>query len=228
MKSLIGSVVLCVLVAVSWLLFHRAGEDMRKVQNEITEISKTGEDEERLSQLNSKFTGMEGERMFNGILLTIFSAVLLGIVFVTKVLPMFAHKFTNAVLASDEEVVQDPAYEARVMLAHGDWNGAVEAFKKAAQNDPWNRMHWVEIARIQKRNLDDSDGAVATLRDAIQGQDWEIDDAAYLMFRLADLYEEDILDRPAAALVYEQIIELFPETRHSANARTKLVEWGMA
>jgi hypothetical protein len=47
------------------------------------------------------------------------------------------------------------------------------------------------------------------------------------MFRLSEIYEEDFHDLKAAGAILSQIIELFPETRHSANARTKLHQWGM-
>ena len=89
-------------------------------------------------------------------------------------------------------------------------------------------MPYVEIAKIQKVNLEDPMAAIATLREAVEGQEWQENDAAFLMFRLAELYDEDAGDRAAAVVIMEQVIEQFPETRHSANARTKLHEWGMA
>ncbi|QTN32877.1 tetratricopeptide repeat protein [Akkermansiaceae bacterium] len=89
-------------------------------------------------------------------------------------------------------------------------------------------MPYVEIAKIQKVHLEDPAAAITTLREAIEGQEWEEKDAAFLMFRLAELYDEDAGDRESAVAIMEQVMEQFPETRHSANARTKLHEWGMA
>jgi TolA-binding protein len=62
----------------------------------------------------------------------------------------------------------------------------------------------------------------------LESQEWQINDAAYLLFRLAELYEQDRHDRTTAAAIMQQVISEFPETRHSANARHKLHEWGVA
>jgi TolA-binding protein len=51
---------------------------------------------------------------------------------------------------------------------------------------------------------------------------------AFLMFRLSEIYEEDFQDHDTAGAILSQIIELFPDTRHSANARTKTRQWGLA
>ena len=97
-----------------------------------------------------------------------------------------------------------------------------------AQQEPLNRMPYLEIAKIQKNQLEDPLAAITTLREALEGQEWQEEDAAFLMFRLAEIYDEDADDRKAAVAIFEQVMEQFPETRHSANARTKLHEWGMA
>jgi tetratricopeptide (TPR) repeat protein len=112
-------------------------------------------------------------------------------------------------------------------MAQGEWDGAIESFKLAAKNDPSNRMPWAEIAKIQRQHLENPPAAITTLRQAIESQNWEIDDIAFLMFRLAEIYEEDFHDHATAGTVLSQIIELFPETRHSANARTKLHHYGV-
>jgi len=209
-------------------MFYKAGSEMKDLQAEIQKLESTGEESEELPKLKSKVSGIEGQRVFNGILLAMLSATLVGIVFVTKVMPLIVHKMTHAVYDSGEQVEEDPMHTARVLMAQGEWDAAIEAFKEAAQNDPYNRVPWMEIAKMQRVQLEDSHAALETLRFAIQEHDWEVDDAAFLMFRLAELYDEDLEDRGAAVIVLEQIMELFPETRHSANARTKLHEWGMA
>ena len=113
-------------------------------------------------------------------------------------------------------------------MAQGEWEAAIGAFKEAAVEDPLNRMPYIEIAKIQKQHLEDPAAAITTLREAIEGQEWQENDAAFLMFRLAELYDEEVGDRESAVTIFEQVMEQFPGTRHSANARTKLHEWGMA
>lgn len=228
MKGYIGLALLTLLVAGSWLLFYKAGDEMKALQAQIEEVQNMGDPEEEMPELRSRMTGVEGERIFKGILLAFLSAGLVGIVFVTQVLPIIAQKLTHAVYDSSEEVEPDAFHTARVLMAQGEWEDAIDAFKTAAEENPSNRMPWVEIAKIQKVYLEDPAAAVETLRDAVESHEWEINDAAYLMFRLAELYDEDMQDRGAAVAIMEQVMEQFPESRHSANARTKLHEWGMA
>jgi tetratricopeptide (TPR) repeat protein len=160
--------------------------------------------------------------------MTFFLAGLIGIVVVTQVLPILAHRITHAVYDSGEMVERDPMHDAHSLVAQGDYEGAIHAFRSAAAADPYNRLPWVEIAKIQRNSLEDPEAAIATLRVALEGQEWPVNDAAYLLFRLAELYDEDRHDRGTAVAIMQQVIDEFPETRHSANARHKLHEWGLA
>lgn len=209
-------------------MFYKTGDEGRDIEKKINLLYERGDPEEQVPELKTKMHGIEGQRVFSGILLSFLSAGLVGIVFVTEVLPIFAQKLTHAVYDSGEEVEQDAFHDARVLMAQGEWEAAIESFKEAAEGDPLNRMPYVEIAKIQKVHLEDPMASIMTLREAIEGQEWEEKDAAFLLFRLAELYDKDTEDRESAVAIMEQVMEQFPETRHSANARTKLHEWGMA
>lgn len=228
MIKYIGIALLLLLVAGSWLMFYKAGDEARDLQKQVDLLDSTGDPEEKAPALKVQMFSIEGQRTFSGILLTFLSAGLVGIVFVTQVLPILAQKMTHAVYDSGEEVEPDAFHDARVLMAQGEWEAAIGAFKTAAAQDPMNRMPYVEIAKIQKFNLEDPHAAIQTLREAIEGQEWEQNDAAFLMFRVAELYEEDAGDRESAVAIMEQVMEQFPESRHSANARSKLNHWGMA
>lgn len=228
MIKYIGIGILFLLVAGSWFIFYKAGDEGRDIEKKIELLYERGDPEEQVPELKAEMHSIEGQRVFSGILLSFLSAGLVGIVFVTEVLPIFAQKLTHAVYDSGEEMEQDAFHDARVLMAQGEWEAAIESFKEAAEGDPLNRMPYVEIAKIQKFNLEDPMAAIMTLREAIEGQEWEEKDAAFLLFRLAELYDDDAEDRESAVAIMEQVMEQFPETRHSANARTKLHEWGMA
>ena len=60
----------------------------------------------------------------------------------------------------------------------------------------------------------------------LEGQEWQVNDAAYFMFRLAELYDQEMGERDIAVSIMRQVVDQFPQTRHSANAKTKLHEWG--
>jgi tetratricopeptide (TPR) repeat protein len=221
-------VVLILGVLLAWGKFAGAGKNIEKATREWEEVHNAGEDPDLADKLKSNIVSAENEKTFSGILLAFLTAGLVGVVVVVHVLPMLAHRVTHAVYDSGEEVDADPMHDARSKVAQGDWEGAIESFRQAAAAQPLNRLPWVEISKIQLEQLEDPQASVQTLRQAIEGQEWQENDAAYLMFRLAEIYDDKLGDRTSAATIMQQVIEQFPETRHFANARHKLHEWGLA
>ena len=201
---------------------------MKELTRQIVAAEEIGDPETKVANLKAKRDGMEGERTIEGILLTFLSAGLVGIFFVVYALPFFAQRLTHAVYDSAEMVEKDVMHTARSLMAQGEYESAIEAFKEAAAADPLNRLPWVEITKIQKDNLGDPAAAIATIRHALESQEWEINDAAYFLFRLAELYNDVNGDRASAVAIMNQVIEQFPGTRHSANAGHKLHEWSVA
>lgn len=220
--------VLAALVAGSWFMFTRTGKNMVTLRQEINQVQEIGDPEGKAADMKSKLDSMDGERTIEGILLTFLSAGLFGIFFVVYALPFFAHRATHAIYDSSEMMEKDVMHDARSLLAQGNYEGAIAAFQQAAAADPLNRLPWVEIAKIYKDNLGDPASAVATIRHALESQAWEVNDAAYFLFRLAELYDEVEADRASAVAIMNQVVEQFPGTRHSANATHKLHEWAIA
>ena len=220
--------VLAGLVAGSWVLYSRTGTAMKALQQQIVHVEEKGDPESKGADMKTQLQSMEGERTIEGILLTFLSAGLFGIFFVVYALPFFAQRATHAIYDSGEMMEKDVMHDARSLLAQGDYEGAIAAFQQAAAADPLNRLPWVEIAKIYKDNLGDPASAVATIRHALESQEWEINDAAYFLFRLAELYNEVDGDRASAVAIMNQVVEQFPGTRHSANATHKLHEWATA
>jgi hypothetical protein len=221
-------VVMVIAVAFAWFKFIAAEKQLEDDTRAQIELRNSGEDDEAAAKMLKDIEGRQGEKTFSGILLAFLTAGLVGIVFVIHVLPAIAHRFTHAVYDSAEMVEKDPMHDARAKVAQGDWEGAIDAFRAAAAGDPLNRLPYVEIAKIQLDQLEDAPAAVETLRRAIEGQEWQENDAAYLMFRLAEIYAANLEDRGSAAAILQQVVDQFPESRHSANARHKLREWGAA
>jgi tetratricopeptide (TPR) repeat protein len=224
-------VILAVLLACSLMFYKCSMDEQTRVTEQIELLQKSPdrdeETEQQIAKLKIDAEGRAGEKTFGGILLTFLVAGTVGILFVTQVLPLLAHRFAHAVYDSGEMLEKDAMHDARSLVAQGDYHGAIEAFKTAAIHDPLNRLPWVEIARIQRGHLEDPDAAIETLRAALESHEWQVNDAAYLLFRLAELYDEDRNDRITAASIMQQVIDEFPETRHSANARHKLHAWGL-
>ncbi|MBJ7285089.1 MAG: tetratricopeptide repeat protein [Akkermansiaceae bacterium] len=228
MMKWITCLVLAVLVGLSWMYYSKKGKEMADYKAKIVQIEETGDPESLVAKMEGELNSMEGERTFSGILVTFLGAGLVGIFFVVYLLPFFAQRVTHAVYDSAEMVEKDVMHDARSLTAQGDYLGAIEAYKIAAAADPLNRLPWVEIAKIQKMNLEDPAAAIQTIRYALESQAWEVNDAAYFLFRLAELYDEIDGNRESAIAIMNQVIDQFPETRHSANARNKLHEWSVA
>jgi tetratricopeptide (TPR) repeat protein len=217
--------VLAVLVGGSWMLYSKTGGDI-KIKTELADkLREAGDPEGKVAKLEGDIQALEGQKTFNGILLAFLSAGLVGIFFVIQILPALAHRVTHAVYDSAEMMEHDVMHDARSLLAQGDYEGAIAAFQQAAAADPLNRLPWVEIAKVYKDNLGNPAAAIQTIRHALESQAWEVSDAAYFLFRLAELYDEVEGDRASAVAIMEQVIAQFPETRHSANASHKLHEW---
>ena len=102
----------------------------------------------------------------------------------------------------------------------------MQVYRSVTDSDPYNRLPWVEIAKIQHDNLEQPEEAINTLRTALESHEWPVNDAAYFLARLSEIYYEDLDDSASSIAILIQIIELFPETRHSANATHKLREMG--
>lgn len=220
--------VLAVLVAGSWLLYSKNGKEIDTAKSTLTQLKDVGNpnDEEKIAKMQADLDSKENERIFSGILVTFLCAGLVGIFFVFTVLPFFAQTLSQGMIGSNERVEQDVMHDARSLKAQGDYEGAIKAYIAAAAEEPMNRMPWVEIAKIQKDQLDDPAAAIQTIRHAVESQEWEIEDAAFFLFRLVDLYDETQGDRASATAILQQVIAQFPETRHSANASNKLKDWG--
>ncbi|GAA5482801.1 tetratricopeptide repeat protein [Haloferula sargassicola] len=223
-------IVLGLAIIFGWIRFMTSGNDeIKEIEATIQRYYDGSQEElEEIPTLKDKIENIKGSKTLTGIMLAFLTAGLVGVVAVIDVLPMVAHKFTHAVYDSGEEVEADPMHDAHAKLAQGDFDGAIAAFRDAAAGDPMNRLPYVEIAKLQREQLNNPQAAVTTLREAIEGQEWQENDAAFLMFRLAEIYDEDLADRPSAVTIMQQVMEQFPETRHSANARHKLHEWGVA
>jgi len=202
---------------------NKAGGDSKKAGQEQVGNARDDGDEPLLGEGEVQ---KEGEEVFNGMLMAFLTAGYIGMVFVIYALPVLAHKFTHAVYDSGEMVERDVMHDARALYAQGDYEGAVDAYRAAAKADPNNRMPWVEIAKIQRENFEDPDLAIETLRDVLEKYAWSERDAAFFLFRLAEIYDHDKEDRSSAAAILQQVVAQFPETRHSANARHRLHEWG--
>ena len=223
--------ILAVLAVGCYWYYKSAINEQTRIHKDIVTLQQNDDRDDAadklLANLKNNAEAKISEKTLAGILLTLLVAGTAGVLFVTLVLPLMAHYVAHAVYDSGEMLETDTLHDAHSLMAQGEYVKAIEAFKVAAARDPLNRLPWVEIAKIQRTNQYDPEAAIQTLETALEGQEWQINDAAYLLFRLAELYDEDRDDRAAAVGIMRKVIDEFPETRHSANARHRLRDWGL-
>ena len=146
---------------------------------------------------------------------------------ITYVLPNLVQRASEEVYGSTEKSEGPSALaRAQAKVAQGEWDEAIANFREAASEDPTNRLPWIEIAMLQRERLDDPSLAVQTLDDALARGDWRENDEAFFIFRKIDLFENDLKKHDEAVALLRNVIERFPQTRHSANAMHKLHELG--
>lgn len=219
-KGIIHLSILAILVCITLIRWQIA-------ENEKARILALPQDELEMI-LDTRESKADGKVMMAVALPMLLTMAYAGFLTVVYVMPAVVDRFTQEVLGSSEEVEDDPLREARAALAQGDYAEAISLFYDAYQTTPDDRFPIVEIARIQREKLGDSLAAVTTLKEALESKDWRENDAAFFMFRIAEIFEHDLDNKEGAINILQQVCEEFPETRNSANATHKLRELGAA
>lgn len=176
-----------------------------------------------VNQEEEEGVGGAGRIFIRGIVVIIFALYAAGM-FIVYVLPGLANQATREMYGSGAEIEDDPLHDARALFAQGDYRGAIEVYRAVAKESKDDRFPWVEIAKIENDNLKNPDAAITVLREALEAQEWTVNNAAFFMFRIAELYEKEKEDAMTAIQLLEQVVEMFPETRHAANATHRLRE----
>jgi len=147
-----------------------------------------------------------------------------GLLAVKFLLPWLGDLMGEAVFSSGEKVEQDHMTKAAARIAQGDYKGAIEQYEKMLEDKPDDPFPVAEIAKVYAERLHDSQAALTALEEHLQSKDWPVDDAAFIMFRIADVHLTHRHDYETSRDMLEQIIGNFPNTRHSANAHHRMSE----
>ncbi len=147
-----------------------------------------------------------------------------GLLMVKYVIPWIGDAMGEAVFSSGEKVEQDEMTKAAACISQGDYHGAIGHYEKMLEEKPDDPFPVAEIAKVHAERLHDPASALQALSEHLQSKDWPVDDAAFIMFRIADLHLTHRHDFDASRDMLEQVIGNFPNTRHSANAHHKMTE----
>lgn len=146
---------------------------------------------------------------------------ILGAFYFFKVmLPAIGDLITTVMVDSGEEPEEPPMVRIRTLIAEGDYDTAAEELVHVAAASPGDRIPWVERAELLQEKLSDSAGAVQTLEIGLKSFEWNEEDAAFFLFRIAAIHEKKG-ETEAVIATLDRIIESFPKSRYSANAAHK-------
>jgi len=172
------------------------------------------------------YGNVESNDVIGRMAITLLVGLYLGMLFIVYVLPRIADGVTGVIYSDPGGVADDPTHDARALVAQGKYEEAERAYRAAIPADEHNRLPWVEMAKIRVQHLEDANGAVAILSEALESTEWRVNDKAYFMFRISEIHLEDCDDKDSAISVLKEVQNVFPETRHSANATHQLRELG--
>lgn len=147
-----------------------------------------------------------------------------GILAVKFFIPWLGDVMGESIYSSGEQTEQDEMTKAAACIATGDYAGAIEHYEKMLEAKPDDPFPVAEIAKVHAERLHDPQAALRALEEHLQSKEWPVDDAAFIMFRIADVHLTHRHDFETARDMLEQIIGNFPNTRHSANAHHKMSE----
>jgi tetratricopeptide (TPR) repeat protein len=150
--------------------------------------------------------------------------ILGGILFVLFVLPRIGESIGAFFYSAPAKIEPDAFTKAAAKVTQGDYEGAIEAYREIANDEPDNRFPIIEIAKIQQDHLGNVDAAIITLEEAVESKEWPVNDATFFIFRIQDLYLKEKDNKARAKELLHLVIDKFPDTRHSANAHHKLNE----
>lgn len=146
-----------------------------------------------------------------------------GVFFVMVILPKLGDAVGTVMYSSGEEIKADSTMRAAACMATGDYEGAIDEYKKAIAEKPGDPFPVSEVAKIYAEKFKDPNRALTYLQAHLESHEWAEDNAAFLMFRIADIHMHEHQYEEAKDIL-EQVVGNFPGTRHAANGKHRINE----
>jgi tetratricopeptide (TPR) repeat protein len=151
-------------------------------------------------------------------------AAVTALVSCISLLPMLGELAGNFLFTPSQEIERGPHSDALAKLAAGDFEGAIEEYRKVFEEDPQDTHAASEIVRLYCDKLHQPEAASDFLVEALSVEGRTIEDWAYLSERMVDVCWTQQRDGMRARAILIQIAEQMPETRQAANAMHRLQE----
>jgi tetratricopeptide (TPR) repeat protein len=150
-------------------------------------------------------------------------AIVIGTIFALFVVPAIGEFVGNFFFNPNQEIEKSPHSAAMAKIAQGDYEGAVEEYKKTLEETPDDTHALSEIIHLYCDKLHNHDAAELFMEDALQ-KEWPPEQGAFLASRLVDIYWIHKHDAARARHVLNQIVDTMPDTKYAANAAHRLHE----
>lgn len=153
----------------------------------------------------------------------VFVVLAIGAMFALWLAPALGEKVGSFFFSPSEKAEKDIRTDAIAAVNRGDWQEAVNEFKKVLEKEPTDSVSINDIVHLYTDKLEDPQGAVAFLQGQLE-HTWPPEHTVFLGSRLVEVYWGQLQDATRAREILLQIIEMMPGTRHAANAQHKLKE----
>jgi tetratricopeptide (TPR) repeat protein len=154
---------------------------------------------------------------------SVLTALGIGGVLIVCFLPMLGDWIGNFFFNPNDQLDRSPHADALAAIAQGDFDAAIEEYRRCVEKNPTDTLAISEVARLYAQKLDDAGSGTAELEEAL-AQDWPPDDAAFLTVRLAEIYWAHLHNPQRARELLLSVTASFPNTHHAAVAQQRLRE----
>lgn len=166
---------------------------------------------------------VEGTKVVIVFLGIIFLAIVIGTIIATAVIPSIGEAVGGFFFNPNQQIEKGPYADAMACVAQGDYETAVEEYKKVAGRNPEDTHAVSEIVHLYCEKLGNPDAAEQYLSETLQ-KEWPPEQGAFFASRLVDVYWNYKHDAVNARHLLTQIAETMPETKYAANALHRMHE----
>src|SRR5450432_2409823 len=135
--------------------------------------------------------------------------MLVGCIVAFSLIPTIGDHLGDAFFNPSQEIERDPHAGAMSKVAQGDFEGAIEEYRKVLESNPGDTHAISEIAHFYCDKLGDPASAAQTLEQALENE-WPAEESSFLCNRLVDVYWTYQHDATRARAILIQVAENLP------------------
>ncbi len=160
---------------------------------------------------------------FQHVIATLVGGLVLAAIWRHNLTGFFAKPFTSLYEGGDTEVEPQPFYSiADAKRKQGRYLEAITEIRKQLARFPTDYLGQMMLAEIQAQNMNDLPGAGLTIHRLLEQPGHAPRNVTDALLKLADWHLKYELDRDAARVELEKIVQLFPDTELALVAQQRI------